>query len=173
MPNSAFPHLGEFFRSRPDFGTCPDFGRTFPHTHVVVNAMDPTLTNALLAMSPRLGLRADCLGEHDMFSIIPSSPKSGLVANRWKSAPVLSEWCHSTGTSTARGASQVRAYHVSMVSSGNVYPSYASMSSPMTVSGILSPMLPVALPPSIQAWQSAPLGHPPAYPVQPGGGGDF
>lgn len=91
--------------------------RAFPDQHVVINAMDPQLTLAAVRISPRLGLRVDCLGEFNMFSLIPTSAELQQV---WKRAPVLSEWCGTATTDTVEGARQVRRYHVSQTSSGNL-----------------------------------------------------
>jgi hypothetical protein len=88
----------------------------FPHQHVIINAMVPKYVDAALALSPRMGLRVDCLGEYNMFSLIPTSPS---LQQRWKTAPVLSEWCLTAGTNTRRGADQVREYHISQVASPN------------------------------------------------------
>ena len=77
----------------------------FPRQHVIINAMVPKYVDSALALSPRMGLRVDCLGEYNMFSLIPTS---STLQERWKTAPVLSEWCLTTGTSTALGAEQVR-----------------------------------------------------------------
>ena len=62
----------------------------FPSTHVVINAMTPRLVLQALEASPRLGLRVDCLGEVDMFSTLATSAE---MQQRWRTAPVLSEWC--------------------------------------------------------------------------------
>jgi hypothetical protein len=88
----------------------------FPQQHVIINAMVPKYVDAAVALSPRMGLRVDCLGEYNMFSLIPTSPS---LQQRWKTAPVLSEWCLTPGTSTNRGADQVRQYHISQVASPN------------------------------------------------------
>ena len=69
-----------------------------------------------MALSPRMGLRVDCLGEFNMFSLIPTSP---VLQERWRTAPVLSEWCATASTSPALGAQQVRQYHISQVASPN------------------------------------------------------
>ena len=98
--------------------------RAFPRSHVVINAMTPRFVLAALRAHPRLGLRVDCLGEVDMFSTLATSPE---MQRRWKTAPVLSEWCGSWTTSTTRGAQQVRDYHISMTSSGNLKVPYAQM----------------------------------------------
>lgn len=97
----------------------------FPRAHVVVNAMDPELTYAALDTSRRVGLRADCLGEDDMFSLIPTSPRLQTV---WKRAPVIGEWCATPTTSPVLGARQVTRYHVSQISSGNLEVGYDDMS---------------------------------------------
>jgi hypothetical protein len=88
----------------------------FPAEHVILNAMEPKYVLAGVAMSPRLGLRADCLGEYNMFSAIPTHPD---LQERWKTQPVLSEWCSTLETNTGRGADQVRRYHISQVASPN------------------------------------------------------
>jgi hypothetical protein len=88
----------------------------FPTKHVILNAMEPKYVEAGVAMSPRMGLRVDCLGEYNMFSAIPNSP---TLQERWKTAPVLSEWCSTLETNTTRGAAQVREYHISQVASPN------------------------------------------------------
>ena len=97
----------------------------FPSKHVVINAMTPRFTLKALAMSPRMGLRVDCLGEYDMFSVLPTSPE---MQQRWRTAPVLSEWCGTPTTSTTLGAKQVREFHISQTSSGNLEVPYAQMS---------------------------------------------
>ncbi len=99
--------------------------RAFPTTHVVINAMTPRFVLAALEAHPRLGLRVDCLGELDMFSTIPTSTE---MQQRWRTAPVVSEWCGTSTTSTVLGAKQVRKYHISQVSSGNLRPGYAERS---------------------------------------------
>ena len=88
----------------------------FPTQHVVINAMVPKYVDAAMTLSPRMGLRVDCLGEYNMFSLLPTSPK---LQERWKTAPVLSEWCSTPSTSTALGAEQVRQFHISQVASPN------------------------------------------------------
>ena len=96
----------------------------FPSTHVVINAMTPRLVLQALEASPRLGLRVDCLGEVDMFSTLATSAE---MQERWRTAPVLSEWCGTFTTSTTLGAEQVRKYHISQTSSGNLKVPYAQM----------------------------------------------
>ncbi|RLV47636.1 DUF4832 domain-containing protein [Nocardioides mangrovicus] len=97
----------------------------FPRDHVVINASDATGTAIAMSLSPRIGLRADCLGAPNMYSLVATSR---ALQRRWRTAPVLSEWCHAGGSSTVLGARQVRRYHVSTVSSGNFPVAYAAMS---------------------------------------------
>ncbi len=97
----------------------------FPSKHVVLNAMDPRHVLAAMRANPQLGLRVDCLGEVDMFSVLATSPE---MQERWKTAPVLSEWCGTPTTSTVLGARQVRDFHISQVSSGNLKPAYPDRS---------------------------------------------
>jgi len=96
----------------------------FPSKHVVINAMTPRFALAALKMSPRMGLRVDCLGEYNMFSTLPTSPE---MQQRWRTAPVLSEWCGTLSTSTTLGAKQVRDFHISQTSSGNLEVPYTQM----------------------------------------------
>ncbi|MEO5852003.1 MAG: DUF4832 domain-containing protein [Nocardioides sp.] len=98
----------------------------FPSKHVVINAMTPRFALKALKLSPRMGLRVDCLGEYNMFSALPTSPE---MQQRWRTAPVLSEWCGTYTTSTTLGARQVRDFHISQTSSGNLKVPYAQMSS--------------------------------------------
>src|SRR5262245_26662704 len=88
----------------------------FPTQHGLVNAIVPKYVDAAMAPSPRVGLRVDCLGEYNMFSLLPASP---ALQQRWRTAPVLSEWCSTPTTSTTRGAEQVRQFHISQVASPN------------------------------------------------------
>ncbi len=98
----------------------------FPGKHVIMNAMTPRFTTMALGLTPRMGLRTDCLGEYNMFSLIPTSP---VLQQVWKTAPVLSEWCGTLTTDFALGAQQVKQYHVSQTSSANFKTSYAAMTS--------------------------------------------
>jgi hypothetical protein len=97
----------------------------FPHQHVVINAMNTEAVKQALALSPTIGLRMDCLGLSDFFYPFDHS---AAVRNRWRTAPVLSEWCHTPSASTVTATGQVTKYHVSTVSSGNSYKTYQQMS---------------------------------------------
>lgn len=100
--------------------------KAFPTKHVIVNAMNPRLTDLALRLSPRVGLRTDCLGAPDMYSLLPTYAPTSAARQRWRTAPILSEWC-GADLSFARGRNDVRTYHVSTTSSGNFRTQYADM----------------------------------------------
>lgn len=102
--------------------------KAFPTKHVIVNAMNPRLTDLALRLSPRVGLRTDCLGAPNMYSLLPTYAPSSAARQRWRTAPILSEWC-GANVSFTRGRDDVRTYHVSNSSSGNFNPQYAGMTS--------------------------------------------
>ena len=98
---------------------------SFPKQHVLINAMNTEGTKQALALDPHIGVRMDCLGASGFFYPFDHS---AALQSRWKTAPVMTEWCHTPATSTVTGAAQVTKYHVSTVSSGNTWKPYASMS---------------------------------------------
>lgn len=97
----------------------------FPNKHVVMNAMDPVFTEDALNLSPRIGARTDCLGAPDMYSLFPTwdPARQPSLPHRWKTAPVLSEWC--SNADFVLGASQVKTWHITQTSSGNFRTAYA------------------------------------------------
>lgn len=97
----------------------------FPRQHVVINPMSTEGVTQALALSPTIGIRMDCLGLSDFFYPFDHS---ATIRNRWRTAPVLSEWCHTPSAGTVIAANQVTRYHVSTVSSGNSYQRYTDMS---------------------------------------------
>ena len=63
-----------------------------------------------------MGLRVDCLGEFNMFSLLPTSPDPpGALEDRTGAQRVVP----APATSTTRGAEQVRQFHISQVASPN------------------------------------------------------
>jgi hypothetical protein len=106
----------------------------FSTQHVIINAMVPKYVDAAMALSPRIGLRVDCLGEFNMFSLLPTSP---VLQERWRTAPVLSEWCLTPATSTVLGAQQVRQFHISQVSSPNGRIADLVASDPASAAGLV------------------------------------
>jgi hypothetical protein len=92
---------------------------------LVVNSEQPAaLAEAVATASPPIGLRVDCLGADGLAggeSAINAAPGA---ADRWRTAPFITEWCQTNiGGSGAdlfvQGEQQVRAFHVSMLSSDN------------------------------------------------------
>ena len=70
------------------------------------------------------GIRVDCLGSDDLAGGGAAIGAVAGAANRWQTAPFITEWCQTNlGSSGAdlfvQGEQQVRQYHVSMLSSGN------------------------------------------------------
>ena len=72
-------------------------------------------TLAALEANPNLGLRTDSLGCPDMFSMVAVDERLQKV---WRTRPFFSEWC--TRADPVLGAKQVRQFHVSTLSSGNM-----------------------------------------------------
>lgn len=88
---------------------------------VMLTPRDDALRHAL-TRSPRVGVRADCLGSE-------LGPATGYIASedhparsRWQTAPFVTEWCGDTGSQEAfeQAARDVATYHVATVSSGNI-----------------------------------------------------
>lgn len=86
----------------------------FPHTFVLMNFVQP-YADAAVALSPRVGLRFDCIGG------LPLSlaPLPETVAQLWRRSPVAGEWCPTSGTTAEQGLQNVHDIHLSMLSSGN------------------------------------------------------
>ncbi|GAB2984238.1 hypothetical protein GCM10027076_22890 [Nocardioides montaniterrae] len=99
----------------------------FPHHQVLINTMVPAYVVPALRMSPRVGVRQDCLGSTGFPWTFDAYP---IIRDRWRTAPVVTEWCHDAGQTTSqRGLAQVPKYHVSVVSSGNAPWTYQQMTS--------------------------------------------
>ncbi|HET7761580.1 MAG TPA: cell wall-binding repeat-containing protein [Phycicoccus sp.] len=100
--------------------------KAFPSKHVLLSAVtDYTLysgSNVLqwgLDTYPNLGVRSDCLGNSYM------QKPDGSFVNVWKSRPFFTEWC--TNGDPVLALQQVKDYHVSTVSSGNLKLTYSAM----------------------------------------------
>ncbi|HEY6462456.1 MAG TPA: DUF4832 domain-containing protein [Polyangiaceae bacterium] len=97
----------------------------FSNKLLVVNAeQQAALATAIASASPPVGIRVDCLGSDDLAGGAAAIAAVDGGAARWQTAPFITEWCQvNLGTSGAdlfvQGESQVRQYHVSMLSSGN------------------------------------------------------
>ena len=88
----------------------------FPTKHVLINTMTPVpFTLKALRANRNLGLRTDSLGCPDMYSMVPADVRLQKV---WRTRPFFSEWC--TRADPVLGAQQVRRFHVSTLSSGNM-----------------------------------------------------
>jgi hypothetical protein len=96
----------------------------FSNKLLVINSeQQAALSAAIASTSPLIGFRVDCLGSDglaggDVLDNVAGAP------DHWKVAPFITEWCgYNLGTSGknlfVQGEEQVRAYHVSMLSSGN------------------------------------------------------
>lgn len=110
----------------------------FPDTRIVVAAGNPEITRQFLAASPTLpvGIRGDCLGVIPPAQYWVTDPQSWYVHNdkelvskvlsRWKSAPVVTEWCNSQPDGMTQyfttAVKDVVNYHVSLVASNVLAP---------------------------------------------------
>jgi len=90
----------------------------FPKVWTVAMTERAGWLNDAVAMSPKVGLRVDCLGADFSQEGVQISRADRQVQTRWKIAPFISEWC-GDDANPALGVSQVRQYHISMLSSGN------------------------------------------------------
>jgi len=100
----------------------------FPHKYVLMMTPDPQHLRDALALSPRVGIRVDCVGDDGMRgSRIDEVPEA---LQRWRTAPWVGEWCGSSDASDqyAMGLTQVRKYHITSLSSANFPDRYQDMS---------------------------------------------
>ena len=74
---------------------------------------------------PRIGIRNDCLGDtwftDEMGRLAKAYP---IVANRWKTAPVMTEYCYQSPGSGGfeRASGQIAQFHVGNIGNGNMAP---------------------------------------------------
>jgi hypothetical protein len=90
----------------------------FPKVWTVAMTERARWLNDAVAMSPKVGLRVDCLGADFAQEGVHISDADKQVRTRWRTAPFISEWC-GDASNPALGVSEVRNYHISMLSSGN------------------------------------------------------
>jgi hypothetical protein len=111
----------------------------FPDTQIIVLDDNPEITRQLLAASPKrpVGIRADCLGVYPPPQIWATDPNSWYMQNndpiiaalraRWRTAPVVTEWCDSQPDGAIAYFQQAIRdtvnYHVSLVASNVMAPS--------------------------------------------------
>ncbi|MDT5169581.1 MAG: hypothetical protein QOD02_2912 [Mycobacterium sp.] len=145
-PDDSIAQLGYYSQYRDQSITKASITRmvnatlaAFPDTQIIVLDDNPEITRQLLAASPRrpVGIRADCLGVYPPPQIWATDPNSWYVQNddpviatlraRWRSAPVVTEWCNSQPDGAIAYFRQAIRdtvnYHVSLVASTVVAPS--------------------------------------------------
>lgn len=85
----------------------------FPDTYILAPAVRPYMDNAI-ALAPNVGWRFDFAGG------MPLTLAGTPMQDRWKTAPVVTEWAPDPASfTTALALDNVRSMHISMVSSGN------------------------------------------------------
>lgn len=109
----------------------------FPDTRIIAAGDNPEITRQLMAASPRrpAGLRGDCLGvypPHDWVTMPDSwyvqhqDPVVATVLNRWRTAPVVTEWCADQPDGAPayfqKALKDTVNYHVSLVGSNVMAP---------------------------------------------------
>lgn len=100
----------------------------FPRTYVLMMTPNPDYLRDALALSPRIGIRVDCVGDDGMRgSKIDEVPEA---LERWRTAPWVGEWCGGSDAPDqyALGLAQVRKYHITSLSSANFPATTAEMS---------------------------------------------
>jgi hypothetical protein len=99
--------------------------RAFPRQRLIVQTANADALSYALHLSPRIGWRSDCLGENGMAGLLQNTTVMSTVADRWKTAPVLAEFCYApAGSGFVQRAeqSQVSELHIALVSTGNLQP---------------------------------------------------
>lgn len=102
----------------------------FPSKFVMMMTPDAGYLRDALALSDRVGIRVDCVGNVGFKgSRIDQVPEA---LERWKTAPWIGEWCGDSDVADefALGLEQVRQYHISALSSANFPGSYAKLPGP-------------------------------------------
>ncbi|MGE3284561.1 MAG: DUF4832 domain-containing protein [Pseudonocardia sp.] len=91
----------------------------FPSKFVLMMTPDAGFLQDALALSPRVGIRVDCVGNEGLKgSRIDEVPEA---LQRWRTAPWVGEWCGDTDVDDQfqLGLEQVRDYHIAALSSAN------------------------------------------------------
>lgn len=146
-PRDSTRSLGYFSQYRDQSITSASIQRlvaanvaAFPRTRLVTTPQNPEIVRQLMSdsttvkLAAPVGIRSDCLGvyeplpawAHDDGSeyVKNADPLVDQIAQRWRSAPVITEWCQlPTGADRRayyeKGLRDVVAFHVSMTSSVN------------------------------------------------------
>lgn len=96
---------------------------SFPSKHPLMNFMDP-YPNMAASLSPRVGLRYDCVGGFE----IKLEYLTPVLQELWKRSPVVGEWCPHPTATAALGYKNVLTGHLSTLSSANFAIPFAQMS---------------------------------------------
>lgn len=99
----------------------------FPSRYVLMMTPDAGLLRDALALSDRVGIRVDCVGNEGFKgSEIDDVPEA---LERWRTAPWVGEWCGDTDVADQfrLGLDQVRTYHITSLSSANFPGDYARL----------------------------------------------
>jgi len=112
----------------------------FPRTQLVTTPQNPEIVRLMLSdattakLAAPVGIRSDCLGVDEPLPawaddegsayVKNADPLVGLIAQRWRTAPVITEWCQLPAGGDPRayyekGLRDVVGFHVSMTSSVN------------------------------------------------------
>jgi Domain of unknown function (DUF4832) len=113
VPEESVAKLGYYSQYRDQSITKASIARlvkatlnAFPDTQLTVNPGNPELTRQLLDARPLkpVGIRGDCLGVYEppqtwavnqwSYYVQHKDPLVATILNRWKTAPVITEWCN-------------------------------------------------------------------------------
>ena len=99
--------------------------KAFPKKIILFNTMQSVdFTLKALATNPRMGMRTDSLGAKNMYSMAAVDTR---LQSFWKTRPFFTEWA--TSGDPVAAAAQVKQFHLSTISSGNLRLAYSSMTS--------------------------------------------
>lgn len=96
--------------------------RAFPHKRLLMLHDHEKALAYALSLSPAIGVRNDCLG--DKWFTESMTALSGVIKDRWKTAPIVTEYCyqHPQSAGFRLAADQIQAFHVAMIGNGNMDP---------------------------------------------------
>lgn len=114
--------------------------QAFKRTRLLTLATNPLVLARAMSARPDVGIRIDCLGDATGGSALVNISSNAAASNRWKTAPIVTEWCTSNFSQPQEipagsefdlfradlgqdlyqvGREQVRRWRISMLSSGN------------------------------------------------------
>lgn len=95
----------------------------FPNQRIVIDTdahlHDQSNYDALsyaLSLSPKIGVRMNCLGQSKMGGAIADFAQSAIARNRWTTAPTIVEYCDDPDFQKA--LNQIKQYHFAMIGDG-------------------------------------------------------